>query len=47
MSTIDIEYMEGYKNVIKEKAKTKENEIIVTSEGDMKNYLKFALRVLT
>jgi hypothetical protein len=39
--------MEGYKNVIKKKAKTKENEIIVTSEGDMKNYLKFALRVLT
>jgi DNA-binding protein len=47
VSTIDIEYMEGYKKVIKAKANTEENEIHVTSKGEIKKYLGYALRVLT
>ena len=47
MSTIDIENMEGYKKVIKAKPKTEENEIRVTTEGEIKKYLNYALRVLT
>ena len=39
--------MKGYKKVIKEKAKTEENEICVTSKGQIKKYLGYALRVLT
>lgn len=39
--------MQGYKKVIKEKAKTEENEIRVTSKGQIKKYLGYALRVLT
>ena len=39
--------MKGYKKVIKENAKTEENEIRVTSKGQIKKYLGYALRVLT
>jgi len=39
--------MEGYKKVIKVKAKAEENEIIVTSKGEIKKYLGYALRVFT
>jgi hypothetical protein len=39
--------MKGYKKVIKEKAPTEENEIRVTSKGQIKKYLGYALRVLT
>ena len=39
--------MEGYKKVIKAKAKTEENEIRVTSKGEIKKYLGYALKVLT
>jgi ribonucleases P/MRP protein subunit RPP25 len=47
VSTIDIENMEGYKKVIKAKPQTEENEIRVTSKGEIKKYLNYALRVLT
>jgi high-affinity nickel permease len=39
--------MQGYKKVIKEKTKTEENEIRITSKGMIKKYLGYALRVLT
>jgi ribonucleases P/MRP protein subunit RPP25 len=38
--------MQGYKKVEKEKTKTEENEIRVTSKGQIKKYLGYALRVL-
>lgn len=38
--------MQGYKKVTKEKTKTEENEIRVTSKGQIKKYLGYALRVL-
>jgi ribonucleases P/MRP protein subunit RPP25 len=38
--------MQGYKKVEKEKTKTKDNEIRVTSKGQIKKYLGYALRVL-
>jgi len=37
----------GYKKILKEKTKTEENEIRVTSKGQIKKYLGYALRVLT
>ena len=36
-----------YRKVPKEKTKTEENEIRVTSKGQIKKYLGYALRVLT
>ena len=39
--------MQGYKKIEKEKTKTEENEIRVTSKGQIKKYLGYALRVLT
>jgi len=39
--------MTGYTKVLKEKTKTEENEIRVTSKGQIKKYLGYALRVLT
>lgn len=38
--------MQGYKKIVKEKAKTLENEIRITSKGQIKKYLGYALRVL-
>jgi DNA-binding protein len=38
--------MQGYKKVVKDKAKTVENEIRITSKGQIKKYLGYALRVL-
>lgn len=38
--------MQGYKKVEKEKIKTEENEIRVTSKGQIRKYLGYALRVL-
>jgi DNA-binding protein len=37
--------MQGYKKVLKEKTKTAENEIRITSRGQIKKYLGYALRV--
>lgn len=39
--------MQGYKKIPKDKQKTEENEIRVTSKGQIKKYLGYALRVLT
>lgn len=39
--------MQGYRKIFKEKTKTEENEIRVTSKGLIKKYLGYALRVLT
>jgi DNA-binding protein len=39
--------MQGYKKTPKAKQKTEENEIRVTSKGQIKKYLGYALRVLT
>ena len=38
--------MEHYKKIDKPKEKTEENEIRVTSKGQIKNYLGYAFRVL-
>ena len=37
--------MEGFKKIVKDKIKTEENEIRVTSKGQIKKYLGYALRV--
>ena len=37
---------EAYEKVPKEKERTEENEIRVTSKGQIKNYLGYAFRVL-
>jgi ribonucleases P/MRP protein subunit RPP25 len=47
VSTIDIECMEGYKKVRKQRPKNEENEIRVRLKGEIKKYLTYALRVLT
>ena len=39
--------MQGYKKIAKDKTKTEENEIRVTSKGQIKKYLGYALRVFT
>jgi hypothetical protein len=49
VSSIDFENMEGYKKVIKAKANTEENEIHVTSKGEIKKYhpISFILSLIS
>ena len=39
--------MQGYRKIAKDKPKTEENEIRVTSKGQIKKNLGYALRVFT